>query len=273
MRKTLAVGVTQWFLDCELGPKSLKRASELGFSAIHINAGMPHAKHYLGQSETIQDYRNASERYGVRIVGVAFNSLETTGLLVSEKGILDTDFRASITTIIESCITLEIPLLYFPSFHLSQISNMSQFQKTVRMLQYACDYAQGEQLEIVSENTLNAKENMALFKAVNRKKLKLLFDTQNPFLAGHCPLEIIEELFPVMTNQIHIKDGLHSVLGSARLGTGEIRLEQTLQKLVEKGFSGSYILENDYREDAEHRVLADLNNLSNLLLQQEPSLV
>ncbi len=46
-------------------------------------------------------------------------------------------------------------------------------------------------------------------------------------------------------------------MGNARLGEGEGRFDETADALVEIGFAGDLILENDYGEDALARSAAD----------------
>ncbi|MFA6118714.1 MAG: TIM barrel protein [Parachlamydiales bacterium] len=261
----MKIGVTQWTLDCPCGPESLKRAHTLGFSYIHINAGLPDEQYYLGKKEAIKKYKEMVNRFNVFITAIALNSLEIFGLLVDKNGKIDDYLKEIINSAVDAAEALEVPILYFPSFNKSEIKNIEGRNKTAEILKYACDYVIKKNLTIVTENTLGADENEFLINDVNRNNLRLLLDTQNPILWNHSINQIIDKLHFKLTNQIHIKDGLNNIMGNARLGEGNTNLKTTLENLYQKKYNGLLILENDYSQDASIRIPQDFENLSNIL--------
>ena len=72
-----------------------------------------------------------------------------------------------------------------------------------------------------TENILSSDENLKLVKAVGSDKLKIYFDTQNPYLnKGYYVPDMIRQLHPYI-QEIHVKDGLDGELSGALLGEGD----------------------------------------------------
>lgn len=255
-------GVTQWFLNCSQGPISLQRARELGFDSIHVNSGTPFDSFYIGDPDCQRAYHEMIEKYDMPILAISINLIEKYGLMSSASLEIEPALQDALKKIIFAAARLNVGLVYFPSFGRSKINNQTDLDKTIKILQYACDVASQLPVLIATENTLSAAGNTLLIQKVNRSNLRLLLDTLNPIINGHSVLEFIETLFPFFADQIHVKDGLYGELGNCRLGEGDAHLRKTLTYLHEKGFKGSYILENNYLENEHELIEKDLNLLS-----------
>lgn len=251
------IGVTQWFLKSSTGPQSIELAARLGFHSIHINAALPEDPWYLGIQEAVQNYRKSSKKNNIHIAAISANLIEHQGFLVNSSGRLEPILKQTIEHTFSAADLLQSEMVYFPNFNQSEITNKEAFEKTVKILQHACDTAKNLKIQVATENTLSAKDNEQLISRVNRQNLKLLLDLFNPLLWGHSVTDFIDHLFPHLADQIHIKDGIGK-MGNARLGQGDAKLQQTLAKLMQKGFKGSFILENDYLECEEKIIKQDL---------------
>lgn len=258
------IGVTQWCLDYPTGIDSLKRASDLGFSFIHVNADNPGDEFYLGESSVIDKYQNVIDAHKIHISAISLNALERFGLLVDDNNDIDFMLRKIIDTIIASAYILKVPVVYFPSFVNAEITNHDKLRKTIIILQYACDQAEKYALDIATENTLTVEDIHTLFDQVDRKNLKLLVDSQNYILWQRPILTIVDEFYSKMINQVHVKDGINQ-MGNARLGEGDAKLNHTLACLCQKGYNGLFILENDYSVDAAKKINEDRKNLLSIL--------
>jgi hypothetical protein len=72
-----------------------------------------------------------------------------------------------------------------------------------------------------------------------------LIDTLNPVFWGH-DQDLLNQLWPHIAPQIHVKDGIDGGMGNAILGTGQASFAETGRILASRGFDGILISENDY---------------------------
>ena len=75
----ITIGVTQWTLD-RTGVEAVFRASELGFSTVHLDGGEPGHELFVGTSRTQAAYRDACEAAGVTVSAIGLNVLDRYGL-------------------------------------------------------------------------------------------------------------------------------------------------------------------------------------------------
>lgn len=261
------IGVVQWRLDCS-GVEALYRAAELGFAAIHVDAGGRNGSPFLYDTATLRLYQTACADTGIAITGIAVNALNQYGL----PGSFHTDNTDNSWKVIQCAIdaaaALNVGLVFLPSFHKSEIRGHDELQRTAEVLKHACLYGASSQVLIATENSLGARENLRLVQLVGHPNFRIIFDTQNPVLWEHNPRELVKELHRFFCNQVHIKDGNEGIMGNTLLTAGQADVATTLQALQDVGFSGDMILENDYRSDTEVRVKHDLAVLNSLLSTQ-----
>ena len=113
-------------------------------------------------------------------------------------------------------------------------------------------------MTIATENTLGSEANLRLLSAAGRPALRILLDTQNPFLWGHPVAAMVDALWPHLVDQVHVKDGRDGAMGNAPLGEGESGFAMTALALAERGFAGAAISENDYRGENGARAERDI---------------
>ena len=94
---------------------------------------------------------------------------------------------------------------------------------------------------------MNVKEFRTLYDMVDRKNFYLYFDSQNYYLnRGYRETDILEGLYPLMCNQLHVKDGADGALSGSLLGTGDSRFFETMTWLDQHSYTGYILLENYY---------------------------
>ena len=120
-------------------------------------------------------------------------------------------------------------------------------EHSARALQYLCDAAGEYGISVAGENVMNPEEFHKLHSMVDRKNFYLYFDSQNYYLnRGYRETDILEGLFPLMCNQLHVKDGAKGALSGSLLGTGESGFFETMTWLDRHNFTGYILLENYY---------------------------
>jgi len=249
----VTIGVTQWSLD-RSGVDSLFDAAELGFKAIHIDAGSFENGELIDNSRLQRAYSQAELDTGVKIGAIAPGYLNSYGI-TSPPESRDAERCWDLTRIaIDAAVQMNVSLVYIPSFRLSEMHTEEDIKRTAVFIQKACLYATPYDLMLATENTLGVEGNLKLLNEVAHPKFHILFDTLNPIYWGHNPVDLLNHLWPNIASQIHVKDGANGGMGNAILGTGQANFAETGRTLVSLGFDGILISENDYC--GERRIFA-----------------
>jgi L-ribulose-5-phosphate 3-epimerase len=239
------VGVTQWSLDGS-GADTLRRAADLGFTAIHIDSGDLDGDLRLDDDGVREAYRRTADESGMLIAAVAGGGLNDLGLTSRPGTANAVKCRESIGIAIDAAVDLGAPMVFLPSFRAGEIRGEEDLRRTADVLAEACDYAAGRAVTVATENTLGAAANLRLLAAADRPGLRVLLDTQNPYLWGHAVAAMVDDLWPHLVDQVHVKDGRAGVMGDAALGDGDSGFDDTAAALHRHGFAGVAISENDY---------------------------
>jgi L-ribulose-5-phosphate 3-epimerase len=225
------------------------QAADLGFTAMHIDSGDLDGALRLDDDAVRESYRKACTETGVTIAAIAGGELNDLGL-TSAPGTRNADkCRTSIRIAIDAAVDLGVPVVFLPSFRVGEIRDEADLRRTAEVLAEACDYAADRPVTIATENTLGAEANLRLLAAAGRSALRILLDTQNPYLWGHPVAPMVDALWPHMVDQVHVKDGRDGIMGDAALGEGESDFADTAAALRRLGFAGTAISENDYHGD------------------------
>jgi L-ribulose-5-phosphate 3-epimerase len=257
MRSSVVVGVTQWSLDGR-GADTVRRAAALGFEAIHLDSGELDGDLRLDDAAVRDAYLLAARESGVRIAAIAGGDLNALGL-TSPRGSADARrCRDSIRIAIDAAADMGVPVVFLPSFRAGEIRDEADLRRTAEVLAEACDHVNGRAVTVATENTLDAAGNTRLLAAADRPDLRILLDTQNPFLWGHPVAPMVDALWPHLVDQVHVKDGRDGVMGDAALGEGESDFAATAGALRRHSFAGTVISENDYHGDRSSLAARDI---------------
>jgi sugar phosphate isomerase/epimerase len=253
MHSSIRFGVTQWSLDGD-GPGTLRLAAELGFASIHLSSGDLDGGLRLDRDTVREAYRRAASDAGVRIDAISPAGLNDLGLTSPPGSREAARCAESIRIAIDAAIDMGVPLVFLPSFRAGEIRTDDDLRRTADVLAEACEMAAGTSVTVATENTLGVDGDRALLDASGRSDLRILLDTQNPVLWGHSPPALVDDLWPFLVDQVHVKDGLDGEMGNAPLGEGDAGFDATADALRRHGFAGALISENGYH--GERRVLA-----------------
>lgn len=247
-------GVTTWVLPVR-GEAALRWARAAGFCLVHLDC-----RDILGSSP--QSIVETAASVGVTLEGLAVEQLEVIGY--DNMGLA----KSAVGTAIEVAMELGVNFIYLPAFGAAEIADAAGLVAIQTLLEYALELTEGTETVIASEMTLVAADIRRLFNTINHPRLRLLFDTQNPFLRGHNPTMVAMELADLIGPFVHVKDGWAS-MGTARIGKGISNVGDTLTALHRAGFRGTYVIENDYRY-ANHQIARLDQTLLDELLNKLP---
>lgn len=252
--KKIQFGVCGWCLDVK-GVDVVKRASELGFRAMQIGVQSLDDVETLKNAEVQAAYLEASNDYGVKLLGISVSVFDY--LCLFDPSNAETS-RQVLYDMIDVSNALSMPLVFCPSFMASEIKSNDDLLKTASVLRDVCGYAKNRSVIFATENTLDVQGHKELLGAVNHPHLKVFVDCYNPVVFGSRAESQIRELKEVLADQIHAKDGINHVMGSASLGEGEGDFMSSVSAIKEIDYSGYIVLENNYDVQTEARIQKDM---------------
>jgi sugar phosphate isomerase/epimerase len=264
----IRIGVAQWCLDVS-GIDAIYRARELGFAAVHVDAGGWRDRPSLADPRVRTAYRRACEMTEVAITAIGVNELNLHPMTMPESQRRESRCWRAIACAIFAAAELRVPLVFLPSFRQGEMRSRTDRQRTSHILSAACELAAQHQITIASENTLDADDNLDLIRMVACPNLCILLDTYNPRGA---PAALASSLWPHLSDQVHAKDGVGGIMGNALLTEGDGGFSEIAAQLRVLGFNGTLILENDYRANTRERALRDRAIAAGLLLARATTL-
>lgn len=259
----IKIGIAEWCLE-HRGGTILKRISELGLTAIQIES-----INYFNNRKKLTEYQRLASDFGIEISGIFVNELLSNCLNMSQNSVEYQKCYELIQKAIDIAFVLNIPLVCIPSFKISEIKNKEDMKKTADILQQFCSLVEDSSMVIASENTLNFTNNLTLINLIKHPHFKIFFDSLNPIIYGHDISAWIENLWPYLTNQIHVKDGNFSKKGSIPLGEGIGNFCNTGKLLLTLGFEGYIFIENQYFTNDTNLLLKDIDTIKKIY-QIEP---
>lgn len=254
----VGIGVCGWSLG-RSGPDQLARAAELGFGLIHLDGDEVVRGDWLPDGPAAATaLATASARTGVGIAAVSPGRLNQLGLTSPQGSVEARACEQSIAVAIAAAAALGAPLVFLPSFRNGEIRDEAGLRRTAEVVRWTWDVAGDHDVQVATENTLDAAGNLRLLAMVDRPNARILLDTLNPALWGHDVAAYTEALWPHLADQVHVKDGRDGRMGNAPLGDGQADLAATVVVLRAHGFDGSVISENDYADEAADGAARDI---------------
>lgn len=262
---SLPLGVTQWSLGLT-GTECLSAAAALGFSTLHLDYGPPGTSGCLGRAWVREEFRVSAGRQGLKLAAIVIN------WLTESRSAEAADVARDIEEAVEAAARLGAELLVLPSFGAAEIRSDHALRAAAARLRFACEVADRMEGPLVAtENTLDARGNERLLRLADHARARMLFDTQNPVLWGHDPLELIDALWPLFANHVHVKDGVDGVMGNRAPGDGTGQLRRTLDCLLDRGFAGVLVLESEPVADVLATLRRHRATLTDLVIQRQLS--
>lgn len=241
----IKIGAVAWGLPGG-GYYSPKIAKSFGLDGIQLELGSYEMGYPLSQDKVISAYTEDAHKYSIEYPALVLNDLMEHEFINGKNTENSKIAYEQLEIGVETAKKLNISKIMIPNFIKNLILTEEHIENTVEYLQYACDYAIKYNIEILTENALDWKEQNTLLKDVERENISIHFDTQNfKFNFNMNQLEQLEKLYPLMDSQIHVKDGIN-LPGEKLLGEGNTLFDQQMSFLKENNFEGWLILENYY---------------------------
>ena len=239
------IGICEWSLPVP-GPHNCRYLSELGLEGMTLDIGS-YERNFPLSNKRIQDsYLEEAHKWSIEFPSIAVNDLCNYGM-TSEKGTKNREIALSaIYKCIDAAETMTIPVVFLPSFFESDIKKEKDLWLTADCIRLACEYAEGRNITVCTENVLSSEDNLKLIDLVDSKTFKIYFDTQNPYLnKGYYVPDLIIQLAQYI-REVHVKDGMDGDLSGALLGKGKTDFYQSMQALRKINYANWLVIENYY---------------------------
>jgi len=239
------IGITQWSLPGE-GQYSLQMAKHMGFGALQLDLGKSQNGFALTSSFVQQQYLQDAQKYDIDLPSLAVNELTRVGFSHPKDHEEKKKAYHALALAVEVAAQMHISSVVFPSFGVNKIGNDDDFQRTVDAFRFVCPLAEQEHITVYTENVLHPQQFMKLLTEVGSSSLRLLFDSQNYHFFDSIDCSgYIDQFYPYMGNQVHVKDG-DEEMATMALGKGASSFYKSAEKLKRHHFLGYLIVENSY---------------------------
>lgn len=268
-------GIAAWCLEAARGDTDVFAAAERhGLDAMHLGISTLDDVARLGGSVWRKEVEQRCRVTRVGVSCLALNIAEQMAICgAHSNALVRRQFRTIFLAALDFAAEASIPLIYVPSFGLSEIVSDDCLLQTAEVLERLAESAHPLRIEVASENTVSPPDASRLVDLVALDNFKILFDVFNPLRWGHSPMEMIASNFESFAAQIHVKDGWLPGYGNAALGSGEGDTVSILRELMRRGFDGIFVLENDYQNAHGFDVRTDVRTMRTICGSQHQSAI
>jgi 2-epi-5-epi-valiolone 7-phosphate 2-epimerase len=238
-------GICQWSMPGLAPAEAAPVLHAVGLDGIELDAGNWDGQHLKLTDRSLQDeWKQACAEHRIELPVLGVNALCSDGMSKSQK---QEKVCAILADAVEIAHAMSIPLLQLPSFGNGAISSDEDLATTAQRLQYVCDLAHSHCIQVGTENALTVEQHDKLMDQVNRRNLKVFFDTQNPWAMKQLKSRmLLEAEYGDLCRVAHLKDGKDKTLSNALLGEGTSDFNNTMAVFRERKFTGWFIMENSY---------------------------
>ena len=230
----LRIGIMDGIVGHASQPESVDAAADLGLAGVQVTLGKPDASGQLALfNPGLQErFREAAKRRGIALPNTYLDILHTDCLKDNSAAALRW-IQQGLT--ITKALGADVLMLVF--FGHCAIEKEPEQKAVVAPLREACRMAQDTGIVLGFENTISAKDNLAILQAVDSPALKIWYDIGNSTNIGH--FNVPEEIRLLGREHIcafHIKD-------KSYLDTGAVPVRGALQAIRDINFKGFAMLE------------------------------
>ena len=228
-----------------------KFVAESGLDGMSIEFGNYDKGFPLSNRSVQKAYLEAQQQYGIEYSNIGMSGFDFIPFFAHPGHRMYTVIREALRSAVDAAAFMGIPLVFIPTFGVSEIITEDQFRYAVSAFQFACDYAQKKNIDIAAENTMDIGRQLRLVEEIKRDNFGLFYDSDNLFHdKGYDQVEMLEAMYPYMVPQLHVKDGTNGILAGSLLGNGESGFYEVMEALRRHEYSGWIIIENLYEHHA-----------------------
>lgn len=248
----LRLSACDWSLMV-VDPSALEVAKNIGLDGVEISAGEPADTLRIADPAYRDQYKAMSQQTGVAISSVAMGFLNNAPLATDPRG------PAWLEQTIDATKDLNVKVILLAFFGKGDLRERGELKTAecdavVERLKEAAPRAAAAGVILGLENTLSAKDNLAILDRVQSEAVKVYYDIGNSTYSKYDVPAEIRELGSRIC-QIHFKDG------GFFLGKGKVEMQPVADAMRAINYEGWIVLETamptrkrdeDFRANAEY---------------------
>ncbi|HPG68318.1 MAG TPA: sugar phosphate isomerase/epimerase family protein [Candidatus Hydrogenedentes bacterium] len=230
----LRLSACDWSLGAG-GPGGLEIAKAVGLDGLEVSAGSPTDILDIAKEDYRQQYKDGEAKTGVVVSSVAMGFLNNAPLATDPRG------PAWLEQTIDATKALDAKVILLAFFGAGDLRKHRELKAdcvdvVVERLKDAAPRAAEAGVILGLENTLSAKDNMAIIERVKSDAVRVYYDIGNSTDNGYdVPAEI--RMLKDQICQFHFKDGSHF------LGEGRVAMDPVVEAIRAIEYKGWIVLE------------------------------
>ena len=244
--KRFQFGICEWCLP-PVGPDICRLAGAYGLDGVALDLGSLKDGLRLADPRIREWYREESRRTGISFCALALNVLFSFDMIHRGNAGQEAEISRILEEAVKAAADLEIPVIQVPNFPENAMTEAAHIEVMAERFRELCDLALPYGIVIGTENTLDAEGNRELLRQTGRENLRVYYDTENPYYFGFGESPEILAGLEGLLCQVHVKDGESGSMSLTPLGKGNGRFRECAEILLQSGYSGWIILENEYK--------------------------
>lgn len=231
----LRIGMCDWNLGKTGSVEAVELAYRCGLDGVEASVNFPEGGGGLRNPQELRAYREACQRYGIKVPSVALGVLNGVPLKSEPKTAL---WVADSIDVAQKLGATSMLLAFFGNGELDMGDEQS-IARVVDVLKELAPRAADAGVAIGLENTLSAEDNLKILeRAGNPSSVKVYYDLKNSADAGGRDLPAEIRLLKDRICQVHLKNG-----GELLSGKSNVDFPACAAALKEIGYDGWYVLE------------------------------
>jgi len=231
----LRLSACDWSLRAK-GPGGLEIAKRVGLDGLEVSAGSATDTLEIAKPEVRQQYKDAMAETGIVVSSVAMGFLNGAPFSEDPRG------PAWLEQTIAGAKDFDAKVILLAFFGKGDLRRKGELKAdavdvVVERLKAAAPVAERAGVVLGLENTLSAKDNLAILDRVKSDAVQVYYDTGNSTYNGYDVPAEIRELGTERICQFHFKDGGHY------LGKGKVEMEPVAEAINAIGYQGWLVLE------------------------------
>ncbi len=217
------------------GPEGLELAKKVGLEGIEITPGGPEDKLRIADAAYRKEYKAAMEKTGIVVSSIAMGLLNGSPLASDPRG------PAWLEQTIDAAKDLGAGVILIAFFGKGDLRDGEKLKQkdidtVVGRIKDAASKAKQAGVILGIENTLSAKDNLAILERIKEDSVRVYYDIGNSTGNDYdVPAEI--RMLGDRICQIHFKDGGHY------LGEGDVKMEPVAEAIAAINYKGWVVLE------------------------------
>jgi len=247
--KRFNIGACDWSINKLAKVEAIEVGKKIGLDGVQISLGTLDNDMHLRQEKIQQQYKDACEKYGMAIGGIAIGEMNNIPY--------KSDPRAEqwVSDSIDVAKKMDCKVVLMAFFSEGDLKNDGKgTQETIRRLKKVAPKAEDNDIILGIESWLNAEEHMEILNSVNSPNVKVYYDVANSNKMGYDIYDEIRWLGKENICEFHAKENGYL------LGQGKTDFQEVRNAIDDIGYEGWVQIEGAVPKNADMLESYLLNN-------------